>query len=571
MLNHHALSIILIIIIVLTPPLLSAEDAGSLLRDSQLPDIKPETQIKSSGSQSVSKPKKRIGPFFKVDDIIISGVTVFPLDALNTLKQKVIGNSISIVDIDQLASDIDRFYLNQGFLSKTIIPEQDIISGTVLLKVVESKLGNIAIETQEENLRFDKNQAKAIVGSGQPDSGHLNINVLKDSMQVLNNMPGIMANANLKPSLQVEGTDVVVGVQNTDLFSSVLQIDNYGSESTGKERLLATLMLDGPFGRGDRLGGVISKTEGSEVIQLSASLPVADKGSRISFFASDLQYAVVNQGATTQAEGDSRSYSLQLDVPKWLAPSLYSNETISLNTVHLTNSAGGIESSNKRVNVLSLISRGVFDDIKFSDDDKKPLTVSYNLALSYGDVDLSKNNADLQQDSTTAQVDGSFSKVTLGLETYLPLMGNSGLLLSFKGQKGINNLDSSQKMSLGGASGVRAYPTGEGAGSSAMLLKAEMHYPVLKKVGLFGFIDAGWTRLNEETWAGWQGKNTDQKNEYAIYGAGVGLNWKVLTNFSFQGVVAHKLSSNPGRDVDGNDNDGHQDDYRGWLQLSMQL
>ena len=65
------------------------------------------------------------------------------------------------------------------------------------------------------------------------------------------------------------------------------------------------------------------------------------------------------------------------------------------------------------------------------------------------------------------------------------------------------NLTSAEKFSLGGPSGVRAYPTGEALGDTGYILNAELRYliPGFKvasgDVTVSGFWDQGWVRLCE--------------------------------------------------------------------------
>src|SRR5204862_3264323 len=101
---------------------------------------------------------------------------------------------------------------------------------------------------------------------------------------------------------------------------------------------------------------------------------------------------------------------------------------------------------------------------------------------------------------------------------------NTSLLLSLNGQMASKNMASAEKFSLGGAGGVRAYPTGEGLGDTGWIFTAEGRYlvPGWKVAGgdvtLSGFWDQGWVRINENNPA----SNAAVQNNRRLSGYGVG-------------------------------------------------
>ena len=76
---------------------------------------------------------------------------------------------------------------------------------------------------------------------------------------------------------------------------------------------------------------------------------------------------------------------------------------------------------------------------------------------------------------------------------------------SVLGQRASKNLDSSEKFSLGGAQGVRAYPVGEAAGDEGALATLELRYALPQWLGatpqLVLFADSGRVRINKNPFA----------------------------------------------------------------------
>src|SRR5699024_6918706 len=88
---------------------------------------------------------------------------------------------------------------------------------------------------------------------------------------------------------------------------------------------------------------------------------------------------------------------------------------------------------------------------------------SFSLAYALGELELETPLARLQG-SLTARTEGHFARLTLSLLRWQSLPGRFSLSPRLQGQWSDDNLDSSEKFSLGGAHGVRAYPQGEASG-----------------------------------------------------------------------------------------------------------
>jgi hemolysin activation/secretion protein len=97
------------------------------------------------------------------------------------------------------------------------------------------------------------------------------------------------------------------------------------------------------------------------------------------------------------------------------------------------------------------------------------------------------------------------------------------------GQWAGGNLDSSEKMSLGGSGGVRAYPNGEALGDLGWMAQLELR-KTIGKYAPYVFVDAGGVQLNQSPAAG-------QDNSRNLGGGGVGLRYQRET-WEFNSTVA---------------------------------
>jgi hemolysin activation/secretion protein len=183
------------------------------------------------------------------------------------------------------------------------------------------------------------------------------------------------------------------------------------------------------------------------------------------------------------------------------------------------------------------------------------------IALTAGRADLSANAGDEAADAATTKVAGSYGKLTLAYLQNRPLWGSTALRLAFTGQMASKNLDSSEMLSLGGLSGVRAYPNGEGLGDQGAVAQMEITFRPEAQWQFGTFVDYGWIERNAETWVG-----MSEPNQYHIQGAGVSATWQPMPRFSLQAIVAARLGTNPGaNEVTGAASDGRSSRTRGWL------
>jgi hemolysin activation/secretion protein len=137
-------------------------------------------------------------------------------------------------------------------------------------------------------------------------------------------------------------------------------------------------------------------------------------------------------------------------------------------------------------------------------------------------------------DSTTAQSAGSFSKLALDLARIQTLTNQLSLFARVSGQWANKNLDSSERFQLGGPTGVRAYPVGEGNGDDGWLSQIEVRYSTALANGItlspYAFIDSGSVKINHAPW-------DKSVNERSIGGAGLGVRGN-HQSFSFDASLA---------------------------------
>lgn len=135
-----------------------------------------------------------------------------------------------------------------------------------------------------------------------------------------------------------------------------------------------------------------------------------------------------------------------------------------------------------------------------------------------------------QLDAAGAKTYGDYLKANYVFNRYQYLTNENVLSLHLIGQWANDNLNASEKFSLGGSYGVRAYPQGEASGDSGAMLNIELLHSFTPQVQAILFYDYGQVKINHDNF-------TQASNERAIAGAGVGVNAK-FSGFSLNSYLA---------------------------------
>ncbi len=204
--------------------------------------------------------------------------------------------------------------------------------------------------------------------------------------------------------------------------------------------------------------------------------------------------------------------------------------------------------------------------VSFSGHHKGALTTKgksyWNTTLVNGNLDIN-NAAALTQDALTSNAKGSFNALKLSFNHIEPINNDSSLTFSFNAQQASGNLDSSQKMVLGGPNSIRAYDSSALSGDTGY--KASISFKHIVTRGSYGaiqgeiFADAGRVKLNKKPWG-----NSTSRNELSIQGAGVGVNWYAPDQWRVNFLVASDIGNKPDelKDVDSS---------RVWLEISKEF
>ena len=500
------------------PPVVAVPKAAPDIRiDSEPPAALRETTTEAS---------------FAVVAVRITGATIFSEAELIAATGFRPGPQSKLADLRAMASRITEFYNTRGyFVARAYVPAQDLAGGTVTLAVIEGRYDKVEVRNSS---RLKTAAADRILRGVDQDDVVANA-PLERRLLILSDTPGIAVKSTLAPGAAVGTSDLLVDVTPGRRFAGSAEFDNAGNRYTGYFRAGGSVSFANPLGLGDEvlLRGLVSD-RGLTYVRGAYQAPVA--GVTLGVAYARLDYRLHREFRALDAHGSA-------DIA-----SLYASYPLVRSYNHNLNALAGVDFKffNDAIDSVGAVSskRSQVGFAGVSGDARDKLggggSSFYSLVFSGGALDI-RTPAVRFVDDLMARSNGGFGKVNLAVGRSQALGGPLSLYVSARGQLATGNLDISEKMELGGAYAVRAYPEGEAYGDQGYVATAELRLDLATlsrqvpgDVQLFGFVDNGGVTFNRDRYA-------IGRNHANLTGAGAGVSWAANGGFLVKASYAHRL------------------------------
>ena len=524
-------------------------DAGRIqeqLRAPEPPRTPAQPQIRIEPPRGDAKAVT--APFY-VASFRVRGATVFPEAQLAALLGEPM-RAMTLAEVQALAERITDHYRKHGYIvARAIIPPQDVRDGVVEVRVVEGRYDRIDIANASE---ISERRIRGTVAGVREDSV-VHGPALERAVLLLSDLAGIQPKATLEPAAQPGYTNLLLEISQTRATEFDAVLDNAGSRFTGRTRFSAGAIFNSPLKIGDRASARVIASEKLLSARLAYEAPLGRGGLRAGVYGYGTWYELGEDFASLDASGDTRGAGALLSYPFIRSTDLNVRLQFGGEARALEDRIGaqGIVNE-KAIRVLQWGAGGDFRDTLLGGG-----ITAFHALVSDGRVDLRTPEL-LQGDESTAGTQGGFDKFLLAVQRLQHVTKNTRLAINYTAQIASTNLDSSEKFSVGGPGGVRAYPSGEAAGDDVMLVQAELRYTGISWQGgqltpAF-FVDFARSRINHHTWPGFTGTN-----DRYLSALGLGVEWTRTNQFFARGWFARKLGDEPATaDTDS--------DSRVWLQ-----
>ena len=527
-------------------------NAGAAIRDIEREPIKlpPRQHLDLNLPDDGAQPVQVSGAqHIAVKVFHVSGNTKIDDTTLLALLADLTGREVTIAQLREGASRITRLYRKRGYpLTRAWLPRQEITDGVVRIEVIEGRFGEVRVQNQA-NLK-----AIALAPLKQLEPGAVvQADTLERSLLLMRERSGVSVKSTLQPGASVGTTDLLVEATLEPWLQGSLEIDNYGNHYTGEYRLGASLDMRNLLGLGDQLSLRVLGTNEHQIYGRVdwQSGGLGASGTQVGLSYSQVHYALGKDFEALDATGSARIASLWVAQPLIRSRAFALTAAMQFDDKDLQDDIGLFASENpKHAQVVQVRLSG-----NGSDDWLRGGVSSFNLAWSSGQLHLGDAGY-RANDATTAHTQGHFQKINASVARLQRLSQLFSLYGSIEGQWANRNLDNSEKLSLGGAYGVRAYPQGEASGDRGWLGSLELRYAVKSDWQLAAFIDHGEVRINSIPWA--LGRNYQR-----LSGTGLGVYW-TRGAWRAQATVAWQLNA---ADV----TRGPEHTPRVWVQVGRQF
>ncbi len=237
---------------------ITAKSVDALL-DTALADLAKASQPGPSGFTQAELAE--IGMFLKsigaADGQPLKLSDAAQLNVLIASQQKRRG--ASVVELEQVAARLTAFYRAHGLpLATAFLPSQNVVDGEVFFEVLPGTLESVHVNAS-------KVAAKLLMSAFDDQHGEpVRRDRVESAMYLINDLPGLDAQANFVAGKAVGATDLNLVARNEHSWATQLRIDNEGDDQTGRERAFVDASWLDPSGHGDALTAGLLATRNPE-------------------------------------------------------------------------------------------------------------------------------------------------------------------------------------------------------------------------------------------------------------------------------------------------------------------
>lgn len=459
------------------------------------------------------------GPKFRMNDIRITGNEEISTEEIHRIAGQLLNRDVNLQEIQEVVRQIKQLYRSRGFISTYVyVPPQRVQAGVIELRIVEGQLGKIEITG---NRWFSDG---VIARRIQAKPGEIiRYDSLKSDMAQINEHRDVKTVAVLKPGTEAGTTDVEVQVEDEFPVHMSADVNNLGTENTGKMRAGVALLHTNLFGQMDQASARFQIGKDVWAVGTDYNIPINANDTKIGFA---FQHSSVDLGGPFKAldiEGKATTFYPYLTHPVFRNDRLKVLFQTGFNFKEVENSIRGQEAGKDALRIW---------DVGFHLDQNDRLgRTFFQPSFHFGFSSFLGASDKTEVSATRPGTGGQFFIYRQTLLRYVSLSGGLGLVLRSALQLSNDPLPPSEQFRLGGAFSVRGYPEAEyladygGTGSAELYVPTYFfpkdwilpfaQYPLRQQIKGTAFFDFG-VGQNRRTLPGEKGHRT-------LAGAGLGV------------------------------------------------
>lgn len=192
-------------------------------------------------------------PAFYVRDIRLLG---YPLPAddprLSALLDEYRGRSVEVAELQTLAARLTAYVKSRGYpVAQAVVPPQEVKDGVLDMEIYVASCDAVALTKNTSEVA--DSVIRGYLSRLKPGET-LTDRTLEGPVNRINDLPGVVARAVLRPGSAAGTTAVDVEVAKRPVWNNYVFVDNGGGYYSGRYRYGFNFEYDDPSHRGDKIG-----------------------------------------------------------------------------------------------------------------------------------------------------------------------------------------------------------------------------------------------------------------------------------------------------------------------------
>lgn len=451
-------------------------------------------------SEVTPTPGAPSGVTFQLKSVKITGNESITTAELEPLYSQYAGKQVSLDDLKNIATGVKQYYRDRGFIAAYVyLPPQNVTAGDVEIAVIEGKIGQVEIKG---NRWFSTSLLRRMLHITSDNI--LFYDELRKGLNFLNKNRDIKTSAVLKPGKESKTTDVEINVKDKFPLHLSTDVNNLGTDNTGKVRWGVGVTDTNLLGLMDELSARFQIGSNAYAVGANYTIPVTSYQTALNFSYS---YSSVNLGGDFKAldvEGTASTYGVSVVQPFY--DKVYSNgiglnagATVGFDFKTVRNRVLGQKAGTDDLRILNL-------GLNLEESDKWGRTILPQ-SVHFGFSNFLGASDNVDAGATRAGSGGQFFAYRSSFLRYQRLPKELVFAMRGNFQLTPDRLAPSEQFRLGGAFSVRGYQEGEYLADSGALMQNEIYVPtyffpkdwklpyssqpLYKQIRGVGFIDYG--------------------------------------------------------------------------------
>ena len=515
----------------------TAQAASSLSRPGQeVREQKPEPAA-AVEDQTPSKPQGQPETEFTITNFRLEAPDLYlDKDELTKILQDGMGEKKTMSQLNVTLNSLTRYCRSHGYpAAAAYVPAQESTDGMITIRVIPGRYGEVKLDNQA---KMKESVARGFVNGLKPGD-IIRTNPLESALYSLSDASGTRAVGVLSPGRDFGTSDLTVRIEKGKGSNTILYVENYGSQNSGRYRYGLQHNVYDADGRGSKLGvGTMISNADMHNYYANYEMLVGHGGTTLGFGFSRMDYQVA--GALRELDANGVAYTFSLFGKRPLYHHTRSGLTVTYGYDYRRledNIAMFSRSSRKH-------SHGVHVGVE-GFERRDGLSASYRASVMTGSLGFDSDDA--RQQYADSRTEGRYAKAETELAVVRQLGHRSDILLKGSGQIASRNLDGSEEMYLGGANGVRAYPQGEGSGDEGIMGTAELRfYTDVPGLAVSTYLDGGHVWYNKDGRLDQIGAGSGQPSSgETLWGWGVGISYNRPNDWFARLDYARRIGEDP--------------------------